>query len=85
MNGFLVIARCGMDDIPLGLFETEEAARVYGRMQTTDTVREKAATVFLLDVSEIICVDLVKFVAGSPSGWHDTVANFAEDEIATGV
>lgn len=67
MNGWLVVARCTMDDLLLGLFATEEEARKFARLWDEDQVL-KVARKFELEISpgSLICLSILEFVKGEP-------------------
>lgn len=72
MDGFLVLARCPIDDVPLALYATlEEALACVGRLNACDDgglaqVQATAAGVLSLDVSEVFAVTVVAFAGGRP-------------------
>jgi hypothetical protein len=67
MNGFLVLLRCGMDDLPLGLFATHTAAWNFAK-GIVPTSEEIAVTerVLSLDVSDLHAVSVMSFDNGVP-------------------
>ena len=66
MNGFLVLARCGMDDVPMRLCESKTDAYEYARSLTPDDVREAAGIVCGVGVSDVFTLCVVEFHDGVP-------------------
>jgi hypothetical protein len=66
MNGFLVIGRCGMDDIPLQLCATREEALENARSVTGEDVLALAPVVMGVDVSVFVSVCILEFRDGKP-------------------
>lgn len=66
MNGWLVLARCGMDDIPMRLFPDRKCAYDYASTVTEDDVRLMAVTVYDCDVSVFVLVCVVQIINGYP-------------------
>jgi hypothetical protein len=66
MNGFLILARCGMDDVPMRLCESMADACEFARSLTTKDVQEAAETVCGVSVSEVITLHVVEFHDGVP-------------------
>jgi hypothetical protein len=73
MDGYLVLARCPTDDIPLGLFACEADADGFAsHLNASDPtslvsrVQAVARDVLSLAVSEVIAVDVVEFRGGKP-------------------
>ena len=67
MSGFLVVLRCTMDDLPLALFETADAANNFVRAFNPDTdlpIEE----IWTLDRSSINGVCIVQFRNSVPVG-----------------
>jgi len=65
MNGYLVLIRANMDDLPAGLFETEaEAHKFCDELDVRDIERTKE--VMGVDTSQFVAVDVVRFVNGRP-------------------
>ena len=60
MTGFLVLARCITDDMPLGLFETVDEAEAFAHAATRAAVQAVAAQCFKMDVSEVLNVTVVE-------------------------
>lgn len=77
MNGFLVLARCSIDDIPLKLFHNKSAAQAFARDVTTNQVFEIARRVFVCDTSVVVCIDVLEFVDGIPTN-AELIAEFQE-------
>lgn len=59
---YLLVARCGFDDIPLRLFKNTLFCRVLheARGVTRDHVLKIAGEVFGLDTSEVVCLSIVQ-------------------------
>jgi hypothetical protein len=68
MNGFLVIARCGMDDLPMRLCATRDEASKFARAVGPGDVREAAEAVNRVSVSEGSCIgmNVLEFLDGEP-------------------
>ena len=59
MAGYLVLARCGIDDIPCGLFDLEgDAVRQCATITRTE-VYHIASSALALDTSEIYRIDVL--------------------------
>lgn len=65
MNGFLVIARFGMDDIPMHLFASREEAEEYAKNVEYKDACE-AANDFDVDSSMMVNVCVCEFSEGKP-------------------
>lgn len=78
MNGYLVLARCSIDDIPLRLFHNKSAAVAYAQTVTQAEVFKVAREVFTLDTSQVIVIDVVQFEDGIPTD-VEMAAEFEED------
>jgi hypothetical protein len=70
MNAFLVIGRCGMDDVPLRLFPDYKTAADYAAGVTRQDVISAADAVYRTDVSQIILVAVVEFKDGVSQEFH---------------
>ena len=65
MNGFLVLARCRMDDVPVLLESDTDRAKAFASNLTLNDVQEsRFCEVASIDVSELIAVDLLRFANG---------------------
>ena len=60
MTGFLVLARCIADDVPVGLFATVDEAECAAKAVTLDQVQRVAGDSFKMDVSEVLNVTVVE-------------------------
>lgn len=72
MNGYLVLLRHTMDDLPIGLFATFDEAKAFATKHgpdPTDAERE----VFHTDCSTPIYMCIVPFAAGFPVGITEVV------------
>lgn len=79
MNGWLVVARCGNCDVPIGLFTQLDHAYSYGRRAANLKLVAERALEFMGEiVTKVLCVDVIEFVGGVPV-WQDRVA----DEVRT--
>lgn len=79
MNGFLVLGRATIDDIPLGLFMRREDAAAFAANVDVAYVRKVAHDVMGLDVSEVHAVGIVEFKGGEPTRLQIvTPANLAD-------
>jgi hypothetical protein len=65
---FLVMARCGMDDLPLGRFESYIEAEQYVASVDRDVITGFARSVFRLDVSVFCNIAIVEFSGWMPVG-----------------
>ena len=81
MNGWLVLGRCGMDDIPLRLYADRKLAEVYASNVEEVVVRNTANAVLDMTVSHVIGTCLVQFVDGIPIGrlWVKDFPDTASD------
>lgn len=66
VNGFLVVGRCEMDDIPMQLCDTEKEARDFLSCVTPEAIISAALNVYGVDASNIITIDIVEFQDGKP-------------------
>jgi hypothetical protein len=66
MNGYLVVGRCGMDDVPLALLCGEKEARDFASTVAHQQVLDAVADVYGTDATEAITVCIVPFIAGAP-------------------
>ena len=68
MNGFLVVARCAMDDVPLRLLAGVKEARDYAATVTAWHVAQAADAVLggWCD-SQVIRLEIVEFRDGAPA------------------
>lgn len=64
MQGYLVLARCGIDDVPMGLFDAEDVARVFANDVTEQQILQVARQAFGLDTSIIHGVSVIKLDGG---------------------
>jgi hypothetical protein len=74
MNEFLVLARCGMDDIPLRLCaDAHEADDFVAKVDPAYVIR-CAGRVYDLDASAVISIGVVKFIDGEPQTFQEVVS-----------
>ena len=66
MEQYLVIGRCGMDDIPMRLFDSHAAAEDYIKAATEVDVIEAAEGVMGVGVSHVIGLAILTFRGGIP-------------------
>jgi hypothetical protein len=66
MDGFLVLARCGIDDIPLLFTESRDDATDFALAVTRERIQQVALDVFKIDVTDFMSVDVVTFDGGFP-------------------
>jgi hypothetical protein len=78
LNGFLVIGRCGCDDIPLAMVESRQAAKQLAANLTKDDVKNAAYDVFSLDVRQVIGTSIVPIRNGLPLA-ADCTREFGEE------
>lgn len=64
MDGWLVLGRCGSDDIPLSLHATEGEARTAAGLVTREQVIAVARESMSINVSVVICSAILPFVGG---------------------
>lgn len=81
MNGFLVVIRCVRDDLPVGLYATEEEAREAAtKIGRRDLIN--AGDLFKLDyLTQAQTVVLMEFAGGRWVAW-ETLRNLDIDELA---
>lgn len=77
MNGYLVLARCGQDDMPLYLFDNIEDARAQANNLMPEDVIGVADMVFDNDISDVINVGVATFIEGHIEKW-EIVKSFDE-------
>jgi hypothetical protein len=68
MDGFLVVGRARIDDIPLQLCATPEEAEEFASTVNYGDVLAEAGDVFDVDISCLLFVDVVEFRGGAPAG-----------------
>lgn len=75
MNGWLIVGRCPMDEIPM-YFEAEEAdaRKMVTMIEETDVLRQ--ARELGLDTSSCICLGLHQFRAGRLVGEYEIVRDY---------
>jgi hypothetical protein len=67
MNGFLVLIRHTLDDLPVGLFRTEKEATTFALTCDIDVETKRTAKLMSLDATTPICVAIVSFVDETPT------------------
>lgn len=68
MNGFLVVARCRMDDVPMALFDTRFQAEQFAAELTEERIVEAAGDVMAVDVTDPgVVVGIVEFRNCTPT------------------
>lgn len=77
---YLVLARCGMDDIPLSLVDTPEDAVAACRTVTPDQIVQAARAVLDAEVSHLIAVGYVRF-KGTRASRYVNVRDLDRDGI----
>lgn len=65
-NLYLVVARCGSDDVPMKLFESHQKALEYAASLTAPEVKGRSLAVFGVEPTLFCAVDLVLFQDGFP-------------------
>lgn len=84
MDGYLLLARCHEDDIPLRLFRSEEEAREFVQpllgqpWLVAALVRPLASAVFALPPTSVLGIDVVRIRDGIPE-WVETAVPFTEE------
>lgn len=68
MNGYLVLARCAIDDIPMRLFDSHPLAVAFAAKATRKDVCKVARDCYGLDTSVVYGIDIVAFKKGIPDG-----------------
>jgi hypothetical protein len=66
MNGYLVLARCLMDDLPMRLFSDEKTAFNYAWSLSKEDVFTFADETMKTPVSEVLHVSVIKYEDGKP-------------------
>lgn len=61
MDRYLILARCGIDDLPLTLHADFETAESVAKKWTRARIIEFARTTHKLDVSVVECLTIAKF------------------------
>jgi len=61
MNGFLVLARCPCDDVPIALLASLDEAKTIARSTDFDTVQQLLGPLDFGDVSELIDCIVIRF------------------------
>jgi len=88
MNGYLVVVRMNLDDLPIRLFSSEEEANdfidenIVDGEPTDDFQRriETATEAIDFDTSDLVRCDVLLFVDGHPAGVVRTAMfNFVEE------
>jgi hypothetical protein len=64
---YLVVGRCGMDDVPVELCDDIWTARKVAKATTKSQINEIAGIVFSMDVSVFCNVAVVHFHNGEPT------------------
>lgn len=77
MNGYLVLVRCNLDDVPVRFFPTLEEAAIYAQRQDIEETADNIAQdVFGVELSQANYVDVVKFQDGVPVDYRIRVVDF---------
>lgn len=77
MNGWLIVARCAMDDIPLGLVTNEhEATKAANMFDEKDVLKQ--ARKLKLDTSVVYNLSILEFRGGVPQDYK-IITTFDED------
>ena len=63
---YLVIGRCGMDDVPLRLCSPRRAARVYALTVSEDQITDAGMEVMGVGLSMVCNVSILPFRNGKP-------------------
>lgn len=77
MDGYLLLARCPEDDLPIRLFRGEDEARAFlqplhaDRGRLASLVRPLASGVFALPPTSVLALDIVRIRDGVPE-WVET-------------
>lgn len=66
VNAFLLIGRCGMDDVPLMLASGAKPLLDYAATLTPETILDIADEVYPGDITSVICLAIVEFIDGKP-------------------
>ena len=78
MNGFLVLLQHEMDDVPIGLYATEDEAMTAAKEASWQPEKRIAFALDLPDMSTPTCLSVVWFVAGVPVG-RNIVRDYAAE------
>jgi hypothetical protein len=70
MNGFLVFVRCNSDDLPIGLFATEDEAITFAWNNRGNDALKTIEDVLNIDASPTICTHVIEFKNGVPVGFR---------------
>lgn len=70
MKAYLVMARCGQDDIPLYVFFDYEKAKRYAENVSPVDAIEIADVIFNNDISDVINVGVATFIDGEIQKWE---------------
>lgn len=66
MSYYLVLARCGMDDVPMAICQSMEDAMNLARGLTQEDVERVANDVLSCPVSTHVCISILTFENGLP-------------------
>lgn len=77
MNGWLVVGRARIDEIPMAFEKDEVKAIQFANLATEEDVIVQARKLGL-DTSEVITIAIVEFKKGRPHGEYKTIQDFTE-------
>ena len=60
MTGFLVLACCGVNDVPMGLYATADEAEAAANAATEDKVQGVALSAFSLDAGKLLELKVIE-------------------------
>lgn len=83
VNGWLVLARCGVDDVPMVMVQTREHAVEYAKLVTEKLIQQQAERVYDVDVSVFYNVGILEIREGLPQ-LVETIKMMAGDPELTG-
>ena len=81
VTGFLLTARCAMDDVPLGLFADEDAAETFAENFSPGDVSTAADVVLGIPRTtrlEVYCLQLTHFIRGYPQRTARIIKTFPD-------
>jgi len=81
MKTYLVLLRCGCDDLPLYVTDKADRAKAFADLvDLNDSTIANAEKVFSLNVGDIHCISIVTFLDGKPIE-SITAKNFMDEDV----
>ena len=81
MNGYLVVVRCGMDDLPCRLFADKGKAEAFAK-EPIEAEVDRVAKLLNLDVTDLCNVSVATFADGVMTAC-DIVRDFEDEDDDT--